>query len=145
MTLTELQDGVRQFIREKLRRDPPSDVAVPHVPHSSILLQRVGHMAEELGELTRAGVNQDVVGLADGLADLVYIAFGTASDAGIDLAAVLEEVQKSNMTKSPLDADGKGGKGPGFVPPDVAGVLARKQRFVEESKLVESWNARHRV
>lgn len=76
---------------------------------------------------------RDVVETADALADLVYVIYGMALETGIDLAAVLAEVQRSNMSKLGEDGqpiyreDGKVLKGPGYFPPDVARVL-REQR-----------------
>lgn len=72
---------------------------------------------------------RDTVEAADALADLVYVIYGMALETGIDLAAVLAEVQRSNMSKLGADGkpvyreDGKVLKGPGFFPPDVAGAL----------------------
>ena len=72
---------------------------------------------------------RDVIEAADALADLVYVVYGMALETGIDLAAVLAEVQRSNMSKLGPDGrpvyreDGKVLKGPGYVPPDVAGAL----------------------
>ena len=74
--------------------------------------------------------NRDLVETADALADLVYVIYGMALEAGIDLDAVLEEVQRSNMSKLMPDGsvkrreDGKVLKGPDFVEPDIAKVLA---------------------
>lgn len=47
----------------------------------------------------------DTIEYADALADLVYVCFGAAIEAGIDLNMVLREVHRSNMAK--LDAEGK--------------------------------------
>lgn len=72
---------------------------------------------------------RDLVETADALADLVYVVYGMALETGIDLAAVLAEVQRSNMSKLGPDGkpiyreDGKVLKGPGYFPPNVAGVL----------------------
>lgn len=72
---------------------------------------------------------RDTAEAADALADLVYVIYGMALETGIDLAAVLTEVQRSNMSKLGADGrpiyreDGKVLKGPGYFPPDVAGVL----------------------
>lgn len=98
--------------------------------------ERAGRLAEEA---FGAGVaaddgTRDTVGAADALADLVYVIYGMALECGIPLPAVLEEVQRSNASKLGADgrpilrADGKILKGPGYEPPDVAGVLARDQR-----------------
>lgn len=72
---------------------------------------------------------RDTAAAADALADLVYVVYGMALETGIDLAAVLAEVQRSNMSKLGADGrpvyreDGKVLKGPGYFPPDVGGVL----------------------
>lgn len=86
---------------------------------------------EELAELRAATAAHDIVEVADALADIVYVAYGTAWVYGIDLDAVLEEVHASNMTKLGRDgrpvrrADGKILKGPDFRQPDIAAVLDR--------------------
>ena len=116
------------------------------------LHMRMGLVAEEVAELVGAVYGgaareqvesgyrralaaddgaRDTVGAADALADLVYVVYGMALETGIDLAAVLAEVQRSNMSKLGADGrpvyrqDGKVLKGPGYLPPDVAAVLAR--------------------
>lgn len=77
---------------------------------------------------------RDVVAAADALGDLVYVLYGMALECGIPLADVLAEIQTSNVSKLGADGrpiyreDGKVLKGPGYVPPDVAGVLARSRR-----------------
>jgi len=76
---------------------------------------------------------RDVVGAADALADLVYVIYGMALECGIPLPEVLAEIQASNLSKLGADGtpilreDGKVLKGPGYRPPDVAAVLARRQ------------------
>lgn len=82
---------------------------------------------EETDELYRALDRRDVTAIADALADLVYVAYGTALTYGVDLDAVLAAVHRSNLTKEPpAEPGGKARKGPGYRPPDVAGVLARQ-------------------
>ena len=79
---------------------------------------------EEVQELRDAMAAGDVVGIADAVADIVYVAVGTAVTYGIPFDAVLAEVHISNMTKVNSPAEAKLVKGPGYRPPDVAGVLA---------------------
>lgn len=68
---------------------------------------------------------RDAVEILDGLADLVYVAYGCALDCGFDLDAALEEVHRSNLSKLGNDgkpikrADGKILKSPNFTPPDL--------------------------
>lgn len=68
--------------------------------------------------------------IADGLADVIYVAVGAALEFGIPLDRVWAEVHRSNMAKvDPATgkvikrADGKVLKPEGWTPPDVAGVL----------------------
>ena len=67
-------------------------------------------MCEELGETLEAMSNDDMEGVADGLADLVYVVAGTALALGIPLDKVWDEVQRSNMSKFP-ECDICGGSG----------------------------------
>jgi predicted HAD superfamily Cof-like phosphohydrolase len=77
---------------------------------------------EEAAEFAAAAAQRDLVGMADALADVVYVAYGTALTVGVNLDAVLDEVHRSNMSK--LDAegrpllryDGKVLKSPGYSP-----------------------------
>lgn len=72
---------------------------------------------------------RDVVEAADALADLTYVVYGMAIEAGIDLPRVLAEVQASNLSKLGADGrpiyreDGKVLKGPHFFAPNVARAL----------------------
>ncbi|WP_175955418.1 GNAT family N-acetyltransferase [Schaalia sp. Marseille-Q2122] len=72
---------------------------------------------------------RDVVEAADALADLIYVIYGMALESGINLDAVLAEVQASNLSKLMPDGsvklreDGKVLKGPDFFPPNVARAL----------------------
>ena len=66
--------------------------------------------------------------VADGLADLIYVAVGAALELGIPLAAVWAEVHSANMRKTAGEkrADGKQMKPPGWVGPDVLGAVFGK-------------------
>ena len=76
---------------------------------------------------------RDTVETADALADLIYVIYGMALETGIDLAAVLAEVQRSNMSKLGADGkpvyreDGKVLKGPDYFPPNVEAVLRSRR------------------
>ena len=76
---------------------------------------------------------RDTVETADALADLIYVIYGMALETGIDLAAVLAEVQRSNMSKLGADGkpvyreDGKVLKGPDYFPPNVEAVLSSRR------------------
>lgn len=73
----------------------------------------------------------DMEEIADGLADLIYVAVGAALEFGIPLDRVWAEVQRSNMAKVDAEtgrvrkrADGKVLKPDGWTPPDIKSALA---------------------
>ncbi len=96
---------------------------------TKLALMRATIQLEEVSELATAISGRDVVGVADALADIVYVAFGTALVYGIDLDAVIDEVHASNMSKLGEDGkpvlrgDGKVVKGPNYRKPDIASAL----------------------
>lgn len=96
-------------------------------------------LCEEVKELSEAAESGQLDHVARELADVVYIAYGTALTYGIDLDSVLAEIHQSNLTKlgpdgcPELRADGKVLKGKSFVAPDVRAVL-RGQGWKLESK-----------
>lgn len=80
------------------------------------------------GELKVSAVEDaDLVEVADGLADLHYVAYcGTGLACGIDMEPVFAEVHRSNMTKfidGTFRADGKYLKGPNYSKPDIKSIL----------------------
>lgn len=90
---------------------------------------RISLLEEEVGEFAVSARANDLVGLADALADIVYVAYGAAVTYGVDLDAVLAEVHRANMSKLDslgrpvLREDGKVLKSERYRPPNVAGVL----------------------
>jgi predicted HAD superfamily Cof-like phosphohydrolase len=86
---------------------------------------------EENRELLVELYAHNLAGIAKELADVLYIAYGTAYFLGIDIDAVLDAVHQSNMTKADpatgkfrQDEFGKVMKGPNYAEPDIAAVLA---------------------
>ena len=94
--------------------DVPSDV--------SELRRRL--IKEEATELDSAIAANDMVGIADGIADLLYVVFGTAVSYGIPIDNIFQIVHEANMSKvgsdgKPLkDAGGKVVKPQGWVSPN---------------------------
>ena|SRR5579875_1605470 len=108
---------VRQFhthVGAAIRSTPALDV-----PGAG---RRCEFIEEEAAELRAALAAGDAVAVAVALADLTYVVYGTALHFGIDLDAVLQEVHRSNMTKTPA-GDGKAIKGPDYQPPRLAPIL----------------------
>jgi predicted HAD superfamily Cof-like phosphohydrolase len=99
------------------------------VSDPTLVQLRVDLLVEEVDEFRVASESADVVGIADALADIVYVAYGAAVTYGIDLDAVIREVHRSNMSKlgptgKPVRrADGKILKPSTYSAPDVEGVL----------------------
>lgn len=95
----------------------------------SLEILRISLLEEEVGELVTATRARDLIGIADALADITYVVYGTALTYGIDLDSVLSEVHRSNMSKLDHDgkpiirADGKVLKPEHYSPPNVAAVL----------------------
>lgn len=85
-------------------------------------------MAEELIELTAAMKSGDLTAIADGICDLLYVTYGTAIEAGLDIKPLFEEVQRSNMTKvrGSLNEFGKWIKPETYDPPHLE-TLIKKQ------------------
>lgn len=111
-----------------MRRVPSAEV-----DHGLAAL-RVALLEEEVGEFVTASEKSDLVGIADALADIVYVAYGTALTYGIDLDSVLREVHRSNMSKLDSDGkplirdDGKVIKSEEYFPPDIESVLGLRER-----------------
>lgn len=59
----------------------------------------VACLEEELDELQAAYHDNDLVGVADALADLIYFALGTAYKMGLPFNEIWAAVHKANMSK----------------------------------------------
>jgi predicted HAD superfamily Cof-like phosphohydrolase len=118
-------------------------------PHSCLLTPqlynyRLNFIFEELKEFIEGHAHADVAQCADALADLIWIACGTAVHMGVDLNAVWAEVKRANMQKRPwVEGDpvkprnytaSEIVKPKGWKPPDIEGVLGIRDRQLEEFK-----------
>lgn len=119
-------DKYLDYVREFHRALYKTDEATLNLGANTALC-RLRLMAEELGELASAMHEGDRVKIADGLADLLYVTFGTALVYGVPIADVFAEVHASNMTKDfPPEGGGtdrKATKGANYRPPDIAAIL----------------------
>ena len=104
----------------------------PELPESGERTLRQMLLAEEMWEYSKAERENDIVEIADALADIIYIACGTAVSYGIPLDKVFEEVHRSNMAKL-VDGkvirreDGKIQKPEGWTPPDIKSIIESKK------------------
>jgi predicted HAD superfamily Cof-like phosphohydrolase len=98
---------------------PPSDGGARIQINSNGVRTIVGRLINE------SPINVDLIQTADALADLEYVIVGSSLEMGIDLDAVVDEVHRSNLTKSGggMRPDGKIKKGPDFRAPDIEAVL----------------------
>ncbi|MET8958819.1 MazG nucleotide pyrophosphohydrolase domain-containing protein [Streptomyces sp. NPDC004074] len=114
-------------------RTVPTEVSPDLAAHRGELL------AEEAEEVAEVAVTGPLDRLAHELADLVYVAYGTALVHGIDLDAVIAEIHRANMTKIGPDgavsrrADGKVLKGDHYRAPDVTAILREQGWTAPES------------
>ncbi|MGW3112416.1 pyrophosphohydrolase domain-containing protein [Streptomyces sp. NPDC001091] len=107
-------------------RTVPTEIGAELAAHRGELL------AEEAAEVAEVSVTGPLDHLAQELADVVYVAYGTALVHGIDLDEVIAEIHRANMSKIGPDGetvrreDGKILKGDHYRAPDVAAVLRRQ-------------------
>ena len=86
---------------------------------------RISLISEELEELKKAILDNDITEVADALTDILYVTYGAGHAFGVDLDKCFEEVQNSNMSKLGDDGkpiyneSGKVMKGPNYFKPDL--------------------------
>lgn len=119
------QEQVREFMRDVAEQPTPKKLDTITGRESKNL--RITLMAEELAELERALEHDDLIDIADGLCDLLYVVIGTAVAYGMDIEPLFNEVQRSNMTKKggPLSPLGKRLKTDNYSPPNLSPILSR--------------------
>ena len=101
----------------------------PQLVDRAVAELRISLIEEELDELREAVADNDLVGIADALTDILYVTYGAGLAYGIDLDECFLEVHESNMSKLGDDGkpiyreDGKVLKGPNYFEPDLGAVL----------------------
>lgn len=111
--------------------------AEPISGSAELRMFRARLVVSEAAEFLDACSKNDLIEMADAMADILYVVYGAAVAFGLDLEPIFAEVHRSNMTKSPVhECDGKTVKGPDYVPPDIASII-RKQ--------VEFWQSREGI
>jgi predicted HAD superfamily Cof-like phosphohydrolase len=115
-------------VRSELER---LGLELPESPTLDISLRSkvVNEIVQYAKKYRTASESGDLGQLQKAIVSLIVKTYGASFLFGIDVDAVLEEVQRSNMSKLGEDGkpvyreDGKVLKGPGFFVPDVAKVL----------------------
>ena len=93
--MTEEQLKVQEF--HKLFNVPIA--YAPCIPDKKTCDLRYSLIKEEADELKVAMERHDIIEVADALADLLYVVYGSAITFGIDIEPIFNEVHRSNMTK----------------------------------------------
>lgn len=106
---------------------------IPTMIDMELAEKRANWMQEEIREFLYAIQELDIVEAYDAILDILYFAVGTAVVMGLDIEPGFDEVQRSNMAKLGPDgkpilraSDGKIQKPEGWVPPQLAAVVARQ-------------------
>ena len=106
---------------------------VPNHPPADRIRLRKDLISEEYWEYDRAVEKNDLINIAQELADLLYVVYGAALEYGIPLDEVVAEVHRANMSKLDTDGsvirrdDGKVLKGPNYKAPDLESLLLPKE------------------
>ena len=91
-----------------------------------------------IGRFEKLYEDPNLVEVIDGLCDLLYVTFGTAVAAGIDLDRYFQEVHRSNLEKltGPKRADGKQLKPEGWQPPRIQQLLEQDEQANDFWRLI---------
>lgn len=112
----------------------------PALPETEERNLRYLLLEEEFNEYEKAESENNLVEIADALADIIYIACGTAVSYGIPLDKIFEEVHRSNMAKL-VDGkvlrreDGKVQKPEGWTAPDIVGILEKQKETLHNAMI----------
>jgi predicted HAD superfamily Cof-like phosphohydrolase len=161
-TKNPMQEAIEDF----MNRCDQEVRAYPGIPDDKVKLLRARLMVEELlgskiggsvfgvpliinksDELIQSMFNDDLVGIADGLADVLYVVIGTAVAYGIDIQEIFDEVHRSNLSKTVWNEDlerytiekdefGKGLKPETYSPAELAPIIDRQ---IENGKTMEAF------
>lgn len=107
---------------------------VPAHPSPEIVKLRRDLISEEYWEYDRAVDNEDLVNIAQELADILYVVYGACLEYGIPIDKVFSEIHRANMSKLDTDgsvirrSDGKILKGNNFKAADIESVLFPKEK-----------------
>lgn len=82
---------------ELILNDPTNNT--PTLLSAEYCTERTKFMYEELSEFIESAQDGNIVGVADALADIVYVALGTAYKMGLPWDEIWAAVQSANMRK----------------------------------------------
>jgi predicted HAD superfamily Cof-like phosphohydrolase len=102
----------------------------PTIPSRADMDLRFNLIDEELRELDLAMIKDDIVKVADAIADLLYVVYGTAVTFGLNMKSIFEEVHRSNMSKvgGVKRADGKIIKPDTYSPANLEPIIDKQRK-----------------
>ena len=105
----------------------------PTIPPIDVAQLRLSLISEEFNELLDSLGQDNLEGIADASADLIYVTIGLCLAYGIDLRGVWEEVQRTNMKKvgGGQREDGKILKPEGWTPPDIKSIIELQKKQIK--------------
>lgn len=123
---TNWLSDVQEFL-DKFHQDSRQ---TPGWPPVEIINLRKRLITEEYLEMTNAWMCRDLPDTVDGILDLVYVLLGTLPALGVDAQPIWDAIHDANMAKAGggKDERGKVRKPPGWVAPDVRGLLAKQSK-----------------
>ena len=126
---TSMFDDIKEFHIKILGLEQPTEVSLVS---QEFVLERMRFLLEEVEEFGQAGMSGNMVDAADALADILYVALGTAWQMNLPMKAIWDVVHAANMKKqrgttkrgNKVDAS----KPEGWVGPEsaIAALLLRR-------------------
>lgn len=123
----EMEHGPSRLTRQVTQLHQRLGAHINYGPPSADIPEDLRDIRAELlreefeDEYLPAVAEGDLVKIGDALGDMACVISGTALTYGIPLDPVTDEIHRSNMTKEP--SPGKFIKGPGYTPPNIAGII----------------------
>lgn len=126
-SMNTMQNDVRIFMEAGEQHTQKTAGFTPENEDAAELYMRL--IDEEFRELLGAYVGKDIIGVADGAGDLIWVVMGLCNTLGINMNAVWAEITASNMSKT-VDGklikreDGKILKPESYFRPNIAKALS---------------------
>lgn len=125
--MNTMQNDVRIFMEAGEQHTQKTAGFSPENTNAAELYMRL--ITEEYKELLAGFEKKNIVEVADGAGDLIWVIMGLCNSVGINMAAVWQEIVTSNMSKT-VDGklikreDGKILKPDTYFPPNIAKALS---------------------
>ncbi len=127
MIVPTMLEQVERFNVDLVGIKPPNNPMLLSIDRMDF---RLGHLDEELAEITEGYADGNLEDVTDGLLDLIYVALGTLIEMGIPPGPAFEEVHLANMNRIRGANSTRTGslgfdavKPDGWIPPDLQPYL----------------------